>query len=76
MVNEKPDKVESVGTFILGIFVIIGMIVAGIFLAVASLIAVPLVWLSDLIEKKVFKIKQVNLEDDPEWYKSRPQGLF
>lgn len=76
MVNEKPDKVESVGTFILGIFIIIGMIFAGIFMAVASLIAVPLIWLSDLIEKKVFKIKQVNLEDDPEWYKSRPQGLF
>ena len=74
MTSQKTNKVSSVFAHIFGTLLVLEMVVAGLFVLVASVMVAPLIFLGNLIDKKVFRMEEVNLEDDPEWYRSGGRG--
>ena len=70
MATHKTDKIE----FVFGAIIVAFTIIEIVFIALVSIIAIPLIFLSDFIEKKVFRVKEVDWTDDPEWYRSGGRG--
>ena len=75
MAEQKTDKVGMVGTAIFGTFLVIQMVFGAIFIALVSVVVIPLTFLGDLIDKKVFGIKQEPV-DDSFWYQSGGRGTI